>query len=117
MSRHQSEFVPLPIPDGIEEIGNKRYMADPKGNFTPVEMIKPQALLEDEMVRKIMGYAMALSAQLTRFKGHTVTDLGEFDALLAQEYGLKKGGAKGNRLFMAASHSLYALYVNVQGAV
>jgi len=26
------------------------------------------------------------------------------------------GGAKGNRLFMASSHSLYALYVNVQGA-
>jgi gluconolactonase len=26
------------------------------------------------------------------------------------------GGAKRNRLFMAASHSLYALYVNVQGA-
>ncbi len=27
------------------------------------------------------------------------------------------GGAKGNRLFMAASHSLYALYVNTRGAV
>lgn len=27
------------------------------------------------------------------------------------------GGAKNNRLFMAASHSLYALYVNVRGAV
>jgi gluconolactonase len=27
------------------------------------------------------------------------------------------GGAKNNRLFMAASHSLYALFVNVQGAV
>jgi gluconolactonase len=26
------------------------------------------------------------------------------------------GGVKRNRLFMAASHSLYALYVNVQGA-
>ena len=26
------------------------------------------------------------------------------------------GGPKGNRLFMAASHSLYALYVNTQGA-
>ena len=26
------------------------------------------------------------------------------------------GGAKGNRLFMAASHSLYALYVNTRGA-
>jgi gluconolactonase len=27
------------------------------------------------------------------------------------------GGPKGNRLFMAASHSLYALYVNTQGAL
>ena len=27
------------------------------------------------------------------------------------------GGARRNRLFMAASHSLYALHVNVQGAV
>jgi gluconolactonase len=26
------------------------------------------------------------------------------------------GGAKKNRLFMAASQSLYALYVNTQGA-
>jgi gluconolactonase len=26
------------------------------------------------------------------------------------------GGAKRNRLFMAASHSLYALYVNAEGA-
>jgi gluconolactonase len=27
------------------------------------------------------------------------------------------GGAKGNRLFMASTHSLYALYVNTRGAV
>jgi gluconolactonase len=27
------------------------------------------------------------------------------------------GGAKGNRLFMASSHSLYALYVETRGAV
>jgi gluconolactonase len=27
------------------------------------------------------------------------------------------GGARNNRLFMAASHSLYALYVNTRGAV
>ena len=27
------------------------------------------------------------------------------------------GGAQRNRLFMASSHSLYALFVNVQGAV
>ena len=27
------------------------------------------------------------------------------------------GGVKRNRLFMAASHSLYSVYVNTQGAV
>jgi len=27
------------------------------------------------------------------------------------------GGARNNRLFMAASHSLYALHVNARGAV
>jgi gluconolactonase len=27
------------------------------------------------------------------------------------------GGVKRNRLFMAASHSLYSLYVNTQGAI
>ena len=27
------------------------------------------------------------------------------------------GGAQRNRLFMAASHSVYALYVNTQGAI
>jgi gluconolactonase len=27
------------------------------------------------------------------------------------------GGAKNNRLFMAASHSVYALYTNTRGAV
>ncbi len=27
------------------------------------------------------------------------------------------GGTKNNRLFMASSHSLYALYVNVRGAL
>ena len=27
------------------------------------------------------------------------------------------GGAKNNRLFMASSHSLYALHVNARGAV
>jgi len=27
------------------------------------------------------------------------------------------GGVKRNRLFMAASHSIYSLYVNTQGAV
>jgi hypothetical protein len=84
---------------GVVVIQGKDYMSDAKGNFVPVEMIKAADRLEDEMVRKIMQFADDLSAQISRFRGHTTTDLGEFDALLEQEYNAKRGGAKGNRTY------------------
>ena len=85
--------------EGITNVNGKPYMADAKGALVPLEMVKAADKLEDETVRKIMGFARDLSAQLARFRGHTMTDLGEFDALLDQEYGLKKGGKKGNRTY------------------
>ncbi|MCO5083050.1 MAG: DUF3164 family protein [Rhizobiaceae bacterium] len=85
---------------GVTLINGKPYMADAKGGFVPAELVKPAEKLEDETVRKIMAYARDLSAQVARFKGHTFDDLGAFEALLAQEYGAAKGGAKGNKTFM-----------------
>jgi hypothetical protein len=85
--------------NGVLWAGGRPYMPDAKGNLVPVEMVKPQDKLEDETVRKIMGYAEELSAQIARFKGHTFTDLGEFDALLEQDYGSTRGGRKGNRTY------------------
>jgi hypothetical protein len=87
--------------DGTIDVGGKSYMADAKGALVPLEMVKPAHKLEDELVRKIMRYADDLSAQIARFRGHTMTDLGEFDALLAQEYGVTKGGPKGNRTYQS----------------
>ncbi len=96
-----NEFTPAPLSDGRICFGDKTYMEDAKGALVPIELIKPQVLLEDEIVRKIMSFAIALSQQVTRFKGHTMTDLGEFDALLEQEYGVTKKGnrGKGNRSY------------------
>ncbi|MBC9246719.1 DUF3164 family protein [Paracoccus sp. 11-3] len=111
-----SEFIPHPLPDGVTEIGGKRYMADAKGSLVPVELIKPQVMLEDETVRKVLGFALALSEQISRFKGHTVADLGEFDALLSQEYDLRKGGPKGNRSYKTHD-GLYEIEVRVQDQV
>ncbi|WP_417423561.1 DUF3164 family protein [Hoeflea sp.] len=85
--------------EGITYVNGKPCMADAQGRWTPLEMIKPADKLEDEVVRKIMAFAASLSAQVARFRGHTMTDLGEFDALLDQEYGVKKGGKKGNRTY------------------
>ncbi|TPJ83869.1 DUF3164 family protein [Mesorhizobium sp. B2-6-3] len=81
-------------------VGGKSYMPDAKGNLVPIEAIKPADKLEDETVRKILGYAAELSAQVARFKEHTFDDLSAFEALLAQDYGASKGGAKGNKTFM-----------------
>ncbi|MGE4529574.1 MAG: DUF3164 family protein [Rhodospirillaceae bacterium] len=72
------------------------YQMDAKGRLVPEAMIKPQEQLEDQTVRKIIGYAEALSAQIGRFKGHTFDDVASFMDLLADEYGAAKGGAKGN---------------------
>lgn len=85
--------------EGITQVNGKPYMADAKGALVPLELVKPADKLEDETVRKIMGYARDLSDQIARFRGHTMTDLGEFDALLDQEYGTRKGGKKGNRTY------------------
>ncbi|MBW8638967.1 DUF3164 family protein [Hoeflea sp. WL0058] len=85
--------------EGIVVVNGKNYMADAKGALVPLETIKASDKLEDEQVRKILAFARDLSAQIARFRGHTMTDLGELDALLGQEYGVKKGGRKGNRTY------------------
>lgn len=97
MSSHE----PAPIPDGREEIGDKVYMRDAKGSLVPVELIRPQDILQDETVRRIIGFAVALSDQVARFKQHTFDDLGAFEALLEQEYGASVGGPKGNKTLMS----------------
>jgi hypothetical protein len=87
MSKHEPPFI---------ELGGKNYLRDAQERLVPAEVIKPVDLLMDETVRKIIGYARDLSAQIARFKGHTFEDVGAFQALIAQEYDTSVGGRKGN---------------------
>lgn len=87
--------------NGVFQVNGRPHMNDAQGRIVPVETIKAAHKLEDETVRKIIGFARDLSAQIGRFRGHTMTDLGEFDALLEQEYGARKGGKKGNRTYQS----------------
>lgn len=102
--------------DGVRLIDGNQYMRDAKGSLVPLELVKPADKLEDETVRKVIGHAFDLSDQITRFRGHTMTDLGEFDALLAQEYKVKKGGKKGNRTYQTFD-GLQKVVVQVQDTV
>lgn len=109
-----SNFAPAPVPSGIREIDGQQWMADARGGMLPVSLIRPADKLQDEAVRKIMGYAIALSDQLERFKAHTMADLVALDQLLEQEYGLVKRGnkGKGNRTYMTVD-GLFRVTVQV----
>ena len=81
---------------GVVILGGQTYLRDAKGALVPTELVKAQHKLEDETVRKVFGYAETLSAQITRFRGHTFDDVDGLISLLAQEYSDHRGGTKGN---------------------
>lgn len=83
------------------EVNGHSYMKDAKGALQPVETIRTQDLLMDEVVGKIFGFAKPLSAQIERFKEHTFADIADFQALLEQHYGARAGGTKGNVTLMS----------------
>lgn len=111
-----TNFTPAPIPNGRKVIEGNTYMGDGKGGWQPVETIKAQHLLEDETVRKIISFALPLSEQVSRFKAHTFSDIGDFEALLAQEYDAKIGGRKGNKTLMTVD-GLYMIKVAVSDRI
>ena len=74
-----------------------KCMINARGDFIREENVKPEDKLQDEVVRKIIAFAVDLNAQIARFKEHTMGDLSSLDELLAQQYGTMIGGKKGNR--------------------
>jgi len=89
------------VDDGVITIDGVAHMRDGRGALIPVSLIKPTDKLIDQTVRTIMGYAIPLSDQVSRFKEHTFDDLGALEALLDEKYGARLGGAKGNKTLMS----------------
>lgn len=84
-----------PHPAAIE-VGGSWYLRDAKGALVPIAGVKAGDLLMDELVRTMSARALALSAAIADFKQYAFEAVGAHQALLAQEYGTKVGGAKGN---------------------
>ena len=107
-----SLYPPATIPSGRISIAGVEHLLGPDGAKIPVSTIKPQHLLEDELVRGEIGHALALSEQLSRFLAHFWANLGAFEDLIAEKFGAKVGGKKGNKTLM--SHDgLYKITVQV----
>lgn len=96
-----SQFTPADLASGTRVVDGQIEYLLADGSWRAKELVKAQDQIEDDVVRTILGYAVALSDQVTRFKEHTFDDIGDFDAILEQEYGSTKGGAKGNKTLMS----------------
>jgi len=87
------------IRPGVVAMNGREFMISATGGFDPIDTVKDQRKLEDDTVRKCIEFAEKLNAQISRFRGHTVADLGALDAILAEKYNTKIGGKKGNRTY------------------
>jgi len=87
------------VDSGIIALQGTDYMRASDGSLTPVANIKAADKLEDELVRKVLGFAIPLSEQIARFREHTFADADALVAMLDQEYGVKRGGKAGNLTF------------------
>jgi hypothetical protein len=76
------------VPDG--------YWEDAKGAFIPIESIKPEHQEEDALVKSLVEEAEELERRLAAFKARAFGDVQAFRDLVAEKYGVKRGGKKGN---------------------
>ncbi|WP_246728291.1 DUF3164 family protein [Microvirga terricola] len=97
---------PVVTSSGVEVVGSDRYYRDAKGCLIPENLVPAKDRLVDDVVRKIVGYADDISAQVARFKGHTFDDVNTTLDLIADKYGAKLGGSKGNVTLMSIDGTL-----------
>jgi hypothetical protein len=107
-----THYPPNPVPTGRMQIDGVEHILDAQGAKLPVSTVKPQHLMEDDLVRTEIGHALALHEQLGRFRTHVNDNLGAFEALIAERYKARIGGKKGNKTLMSLD-GLYKITVQV----
>ena len=76
------------VPDG--------YMRNAQGHLVPIELVKPIDQERDRLVRELVALAKELNARLVAGKSKMFGDVAAFVELSAEQYGVKRGGTKGN---------------------
>ena len=84
------------LPAGQELVEGRPYMRDAKGRLTPIVLVRPADLLKDEIVRDMIARARDESARLRRFRDTAFDEVDILMQLLADKYGAKIGGERGN---------------------
>ncbi|MDP7142665.1 MAG: DUF3164 family protein [Alphaproteobacteria bacterium] len=72
------------------------YMTNAEGHLVPIDKVKPEDRLEDDLVCELYAEALSLNAELAAFKQKSFENVNGFVTLLDEKYGVTKGGKKGN---------------------
>lgn len=72
------------------------YMPDAEGRMVPVDKVRPEHKLEDQLVNDLLSLAKYHHNKLSDFKLKTFNDISALMDLLAEKYQVKRGGRKGN---------------------
>lgn len=72
------------------------FMRNAQGHLVPINLVKPVDQERDRLVRELVTLAQDLNARLVAFKLKCFGDVSAFADLSAEQYGVKRGGKKGN---------------------
>lgn len=85
-----------PVERGCTTISGVPYMLNAEGALVPAANVKAEHKLENYLVFDLLERATELADALVMFKHHAFAEIDAFVALIAKEYGVEKGGIKGN---------------------
>lgn len=72
------------------------YMENAKGHLVPVDLINPVDTLTDGLVKELAHRWKFLNLEMACFKQHAFADVHALIGSIHEEYGVKRGGEKGN---------------------
>lgn len=72
------------------------FLLDPQGRLIPVELVKPEHLLEDDLVRTIYAEAAERSEQLRQDRARWEANIAAYQDILAEKHGANRGVRHGN---------------------
>ncbi len=72
------------------------YKKKANGDLVPIENIREQDLLRDQVVNDLVPVALKINQQLVDFKKKALSDIDDLVTIAGERYGAKIGGNKGN---------------------
>ena len=72
------------------------FMQNAQGHMVPLSLIKPIDQERDKLVRELMAIVIEQNQGLIAAKKRIFGDVAAFVSLSAEQYGVKRGGVKGN---------------------